>query len=152
MQPSHAVGDSAWAEERLGPERVTRAYAWRSMLDAGIPLAFNSDLPGEPWTPMQTLYFAVTRQTLEGQPAGGWKPEQAVSAHEALKAMTRTSAYAAFDEERLGQIRAGFRADFVVLDTDPLETPGERLKDIKVLQTWVDGRPLPREAHEYRDH
>ena len=139
MQPSHAVGDSAWAEERLGKERIARAYAWRSMLDAGIPLALNSDLPGEPWTPVQTLYFAVTRQRLDGTPPGGWYPDQALTVEEALRAMTTTGAYAAFQEDELGRLAPGTRADLVLLDRDPREVPPAELKDLRVLETWIDG-------------
>ena len=140
MQPSHAVGDSSWAEDRLGPERLTRAYAWRSMLDANIPLALNSDLPGEPWTPVQTLYFAVTRQRLDGTPPGGWIPSQAVTVNEALQAMTATGAFAGFLESDLGRLVAGARADLVILDRDPREVPVDKLKELRVLETWVDGQ------------
>jgi predicted amidohydrolase YtcJ len=139
MQPSHAVGDSAWAEERLGPERIQRAYAWRRMFEAGIPVIFNSDVPGEPWKPMQTLYFAVTRKTLDGKPPRGWYPEQAVTTKEALRAMTTSSAHAAFAEDELGRLAPGMKADFVVLSADPLAAEPDDLKDIEVQQTWVDG-------------
>ncbi len=139
MQPSHAVGDSKWAEDRLGRERIGRAYAWRSMLDAQIPLILNSDLPGEPWQPMQTLYFAVTRKNLDGAPEGGWYPEQALTVEEALRAMTVTSAYASFAEDELGSLRVGHRADFVVLSANPLEIQADALLKIDVRQTWVDG-------------
>jgi predicted amidohydrolase YtcJ len=149
MQPSHAVGDSKWAEERLGPERIRYAYAWRSLLDAQVRLMINSDLPGEPWTPRETLYFAVTRKTLDGQPPQGWYPQQALTVQEALAGMTREGAYGAFAEKRLGQLQAGFQADFVIVDRNPFTLPPEQLKDIKVIETWVDGKavkPLPSQA------
>lgn len=142
MQPSHAVGDSKWAEDRLGPDRIDRAYAWRSMLDAQIPLILNSDLPGEPWRPMQTLYFAVTRQTLQGAPPGDWHLEQALGREEALRAMTVTSAYAGFSEHELGTLRVGSKADFAVLDGDPLAVGAGELLEIEVVETWVDGTPV----------
>lgn len=138
MQPSHAVGDSAWAEARLGPERIERAYAWRSMLEAGLVLALNSDLPGEPWTPAQTLAFATTRATLDGGEA--WHPEQAVTITEALRAMTYAGAYAAFQERELGSLAPGKRADFVIVDRNPLTTPPRELAELEVLSTWVDGQ------------
>jgi predicted amidohydrolase YtcJ len=142
MQPSHAVGDSKWAEERLGSERIRHAYAWRSLLDAKVRLMLNSDLPGEPWTPRETLYFAVTRKTLDGQPPQGWYPQQALTVEEALAAMTREGAYGAFAETRLGQLKAGFQADFVIVDRNPFTIPPEQLKNIKVIETWVDGKPV----------
>ncbi len=142
MQPSHAVGDSKWAEERLGPERIQYAYAWRSLLDAKVRLLLNSDLPGEPWTPMETLYFAVNRKTLDGKPAEGWYPKQALTVNEALFGMTREGAYGAFAENRLGQLKAGFQADFIIIDRNPLTIPAEQLKDIKIIETWVDGKPV----------
>ncbi|MEM7157048.1 MAG: amidohydrolase [Myxococcota bacterium] len=142
MQPSHAVGDSAWAEDRVGPDRIRRAYAWRSVLEAGAPLVLDSDVPGEPWMPMQTLYFAVTRQPLDGS-VPPWQPEQALTIDEAIEAMTVTAAYAGFHEGRLGQLRPGAWADFIVLDADPWRTEAARLAEITVEQTWIAGAPLP---------
>lgn len=149
MQPSHAVGDSKWAEERLGPERIRYAYAWRSLLDADVRLMLNSDLPGEPWTPRETLYFAVTRKTLDGQPPQGWYPQHALTVKEALTGMTREGAYGAFAEKRLGQLKAGYQADFVIVDRNPLTIAPEQLKDIKIIETWVAGKvvkPLSSQA------
>ncbi len=142
VQSSHAVGDSAWAEARIGPERIKHAYAWQRILGAGAGagLMLNSDLPGEPWTPMETLYFAVTRQKLDGTPEGGWYADQALSVDEALKAMTVTNAYGAFQEDDIGSLAIGKRADFVVLDQDPMRVPPSALKDINVTMTWVDGK------------
>jgi predicted amidohydrolase YtcJ len=141
MQSSHAIGDSGWAEDRLGKDRIQHAYAWQKMLAAGIPLAMNSDLPGEPWQPMKTLYFAVTRTRLDGTPAEGWYKEEALSGPEALTAMTITNAYAAFQDPYIGSIKVGKFADFVILDKDPLRVKDATLKSIEVLQTWVAGAP-----------
>ena len=140
MQPSHAMGDSGWAEDRVGPERIKHAYAWQRILAADGKLIFNSDLPGEPWTPMETLYFAVTRQKLDGSPQEGWYKDQAVSVETALRAMTIDNAYAAFQEESLGSLEKGKWADFIVVDKDPNEIAPQDIKDIKVLQTWVNGK------------
>lgn len=142
VEPSHAVGDSGWAEDRVGPDRIRHAYAWQNILGAGGRLMMNSDLPGEPWTPMETLYFAVTRQRLDGTPAGGWYSGQALSTQEALYAMTRENAYGAFQENKLGRLAPGYWADFIVIDQNPLETAPSALKDIKVTQTWVAGKRL----------
>ncbi len=142
MQSSHAVGDSAWAEDRVGPDRIKHAYAWQTILESGGALMLNSDLPGEPWTPMETLYFAVTRQKLDGTPANGWYADQALSVEEALKAMTITNAYGAFQDGTIGSLETGKRADFVVLDQDPHKVTPSALKDIKVNMTWVNGQPV----------
>jgi len=140
MQSSHAVGDSGWAEDRVGPVRIKNAYAWQKILAAGVGLVINSDLPGEPWQPMQTLYFAVTRKHLDGTPKDGWYADQALSTREALKAMTATGAYSAFQEDMLGTLTVGKWADFVLLDKNPLKTNPDGLKDIKIQQTWVAGK------------
>ena len=140
VQSSHAVGDSAWAEDRVGPDRIKNAYAWQTILGAGGELMLNSDLPGEPWTPMETLHFAVNRQKLDGTPEGGWYAEQALSVQEALKAMIITNAYGAFQNADIGSLEVGKRADFVVLDKDPTRVEPSTLKDIKVTATWVDGK------------
>ena len=145
VQSSHAVGDSAWAENRVGPDRIKYAYAWQRILGARGKLMLNSDLPGEPWTPMETLYFAVTRKKLDGTPADGWYSEQALSVPEALEAMTITNAYGAFQETNIGSLEVGKFADFVVLDKDPNLTEPSALKDIKVSATWVNGKRI---AHD----
>ena len=144
VQSSHAVGDSAWAEDRVGSERIKNAYAWQRILGAGGDLMLNSDLPGEPWTPMETLYFAVNRKKLDGAPADGWYSNQALSAQEALKAMTLTNAYGAFQEADIGSLEVGKRADFVVLGKDPTQVEPSALKDIQVTATWVDGKAIYR--------
>jgi hypothetical protein len=142
MQSSHAVGDSGWAEDRLGPTRIAYAYAWQKVLAAGGHLMINSDLPGEPWTPAETLYFAVTRQKLDGTPAGGWYADEALSLPQALHAMTLAGAYGAFQENLLGSLAVGKAADFVLLDNNPLLVPATELTQLKVLATYVNGKPV----------
>lgn len=142
VQSSHAVGDSKWAEDRVGPDRIRHAYAWQKILAAGGRVMMNSDLPGEPWTPMETLYFAVTRKDLDGHPPKGWYADQALSVDEALHAMTVESAYGAFQDDSLGTLQAGKWADFVVLDKNPHDVTPDNLKDIKVLETWVAGEKM----------
>ncbi|MEP3888987.1 MAG: amidohydrolase [Hellea sp.] len=143
MQSSHAVGDSKWAEDRVGPQRIKNAYAWQTILKTGGRLMMNSDLPGEPWEPMETLHFAVNRKPLDApDEAQGWYMDQALSASEALKAMTLENAYGAFQDGQLGSLASGKWADFIILDSNPLTTPSKNLKDIEVLETWVAGRKL----------
>lgn len=140
MQPSHATSDSAWADQRLGPERVQGAYAWRSVLDAGAVLAFGSDFPIESPNPLEGIYAARTRQDAQGQPGGGWLPEQRISAEEALRAFTVGAAYASFAERDRGHLAVGLDADFVALSVDPVEAPPAALLDAEVLRTVVAGQ------------
>jgi predicted amidohydrolase YtcJ len=142
MQSSHAVGDSKWAEDRVVNELIHYAYAWQKILGAGAKLIINSDLPGEPWEPMQTLFFAVNRATLDGNPEGGWYADQALSIEEALHAMTLEGAHSAFQEDSLGSLDVGKLADFVILDQNPLTTAPAELANIKVLSTWVAGEKV----------
>jgi len=142
MQPTHATSDMPWAEARLGPERLEGAYAWRRFLDLGVPLALGSDFPVESVDPRLGLYAAVTRQDRAGQPPGGWLPGQKLTADEALRGFTAGAAWAAHDEAEVGRLVPGLRADFVVLDRDPLAIPAAELDDLKIRATWVDGQPV----------
>ena len=139
MQPTHATSDMYWAEQRLGPERIQGAYAWRSLLDNGARLALGSDFPVEQVNPMLGIYAAVTRQDLNGWPDTGWYPEQRLDLEEAIRGFTLDAAYAAFMEDSVGSLEVGKRADFIVLDRDIMQVPAREIPDIQVLQTWVDG-------------
>lgn len=140
MQSSHAVGDSGWAEDRVGAERIQYAYAWQKVLNAGGRLIINSDLPGEPWRPVKTLYFAVNRMKLDGTPSGGWYPDEALSVEQALKAMTLEGAYSAFQERHIGSLQPGKFGDFVILDNNPLTMTKTDLASVNVVATYVAGR------------
>ena len=142
MQPTHATSDMPWAEERLGAERLEGAYAWREFLDLGVPLALGSDFPVESVDPRLGLFAAVNRTDREGHPPGGWLPEQKLTAGQALRGFTFGAAYAAHDEAEVGRLAPGLRADFVVLDRDPLAVPPAELDSLKVQATWVDGEPV----------
>ena len=153
VESSHAVGDSDWAEDRIGPQRIRHAYAWQNMLEAGVRVLMNSDLPGEPWEPMQTLYFAVTRKKLDGTSgddglppgdyqADGWYMNQAMSVEQALHAMTLENAYGAFQDDALGSLEVGKRADFIILSDNPLKMAPDALKNITVDQVYVGGEKL----------
>lgn len=140
MQPTHATSDMPWALARVGSERLRGAYAWRRFLDAGVPMALGSDFPVERVEPLEGLYAAVTRQDQDGEPEGGWLPEQRLSVAEAIAGFTIGAAYAGFAEDELGTLEAGKRADFVVLSADPFQARARGLLAIKPRSTWVDGR------------
>lgn len=143
MEPPHAVEDKAWAEERLGGERIGWAYAWRTLREAGAELTLNSDLPGSGWDPFYGLHAAITRRDRELQPPGGWYPAEALTAEEAVRGYTSWSAHAAFTEDRTGMLTPGRWADVTVMDVDPFalgpsDEPG-RLLDGRILLTVVGG-------------
>ena len=142
MEPPHAMEDKTWAEERVGPDRVLGAYAWRSLREAGAGLTFNSDNPGSDHNIFYGLHSAITRQDKNSQPEGGWYPEQRMSSDEALRGYTSWSAYASFRENDTGIIEAGRWADLTVMDVDPFiladESPGELLNG-RILMTIVGG-------------
>jgi predicted amidohydrolase YtcJ len=128
-----------WADARLGSGRVDGAYAWRWFLDGGVPLAFGSDFPVEIVNPFWGIYAALTRQDEKGQPPGGWHPDQRMTLDETLSAFTAGSAYAAFDENRLGILKPGMRADLTIVDRDlKRATPMDVLRT-KVTGTIIDG-------------
>lgn len=140
MQPSHLLTDMAWAGDRLGPERERFAYAWRSMLNHGIPLAFGTDYPVESVSPFRGLYSAVTRKNEKGTQT--FHPEQRLTMGEAVYAYTQGSAYAEGREARKGRLEPGFLADFVVLDRDVLKVSPDDVLKAKVLRTVVGGRTV----------
>ena len=139
MQPTHATSDMPWAEARVGRERLAGAYAWRRFLDAGVRLALGSDFPVESADPRLGLHAAVTRQDLAGRPPGGWLADQVLTPLEALRGFTADAAWSAFMEDEVGRLAPGMRADFVLLDADPLAMPAQQLPRVRVLSTWVDG-------------
>ncbi len=142
MQPIHATSDMNMAEDRVGPERIKGGYAWRRMLDEGIVLASGSDFPVELPNPFLGLYAAVTRQSRDGMPEGGWYADQALTREEALHSFTLAAAYAAHQEDRLGSLETGKWADFIVLDRNYFEVPADQIDDIVVLETWVGGEQV----------
>ena len=144
VQPYHAIDDMRWMEERIG-ERSRWAYAFKTFHDAGVPLLFGSDWPGTnaSWytaNPMTILYAAVTRQTLDGKPEGGWFPEQRLDLETSLRSYTVNNAWAEGEEANKGSLIAGKLADFVIIDRDLFAIPGVQLKDAKVLMTVVGGK------------
>ncbi len=146
VQPFHAIDDMRWMEERIGA-RSRWAYAFRTLDDAGVVLSFGSDWPGTnaawyPAEPLLGIYAAVTRQTLDGEPEGGWYPQERIDVETALRAYTVNNAWAADEDAIKGSIAVGKLADFVVLDRSPFDVPPAEIKDIRVLQTFVGGRAV----------
>ena len=140
MQPIHATSDGPWVESRIGKAGLPGAYAWRRFIDSGARLAFGSDFPVESDDPRLGLYAAITREDLDGKPAGGWLPDQKLTAAEALRGFTSDAAYAAFSELDVGRLAAGLRADFVLLDADPLAVAPRAIPDLRIRSTWLDGQ------------
>jgi predicted amidohydrolase YtcJ len=129
-----------WAEKRLGPIRISGAYAWRSILATGAHLPLSSDFPGETLNPFYGIYAAITRQHPGGNPSGGWHAEQKLTLDEALRGYTLEAAYAEFEENQKGSIEKGKLADFIVISKDiSRSAPGEILS-IQVLKTFVGGK------------
>jgi predicted amidohydrolase YtcJ len=140
MQPYHCIDDGRWAEKRIGPERLKTTHAYRSLLDAGAVLAFGSDWPVAPMVPLQGIYAAATRRTLDGKNPDGWVPEQKITVAEAVHAFTVGSAYAEGEENIKGSIAPGKLADIVVLSEDIFQVDPAEIWNIKVDLTIFDGK------------
>jgi predicted amidohydrolase YtcJ len=139
MQPYHAIDDGRWAAKYIG-DRINTTYAFRSLLDARATLAFGSDWFVAPPSPLEGIYAAVTRRTLDDKNPEGWVPQQKISVEEAVRAYTAHAAYASFDESRKGILSAGRLADFVMLDRNIFEIAPEEIRAVRVRLTVVGGR------------
>jgi len=139
MQPIHQVSDRTMAEARLGPARLTGAYAWKSIAASGGRLAFGSDAPVELPDAFAGIAAALTREDANGQPFGGWQPQERIDRASALAAYTLGAAHAGFAEGRFGRLAPGMRADFVFIDVDPLLAAPAEIRRARVLETWIGG-------------
>jgi hypothetical protein len=139
MQPYHAIDDGRWAEKIIGSERCKTTYAFKSLMNAGVVVSFGSDWFVAPPTPLEGIYAAVTRRTLDDKNPDGWIPEQKISVEDALKAYTVNAAFASFEENIKGTLKPGMLADFVVLEKDITTIEPSLIRDVKVLQTVVGG-------------
>lgn len=144
MQPTHATSDKNMAEQRIGPERIKGAYAWRTFLAQGSRIACGSDFPVEAPNPFFGIHAAVTRQDASGNPIAGWYPEQEMSLKEAFRCFTLDAAYAGHQEKTQGSLEAGKYADFIVIDRDLFKISPYDIHKIGVLETWVGGQQVYR--------
>lgn len=142
MQPYHAIDDGRWAEKVIGHERSKTTYAFKSLLDNHARLAFGSDWSVAPPTPLEGIYAAVTRRTLDDKNPNGWIPEQKITVEEALQAYTINAAYASFEEGIKGSIEVGKLADFVILDQDITTLAPEKIREVNVIKTVVGGKSV----------
>ncbi|HEV8581145.1 MAG TPA: amidohydrolase [Thermoanaerobaculia bacterium] len=140
MQPTHATSDMPWAGDRVGEARLAGAYAWRKVLNAGGRLALGSDFPVESADPRLGLYAAVTRQDLQGKPAGGWFPGERLTREEALRGFTLDAAWSLFLDKEVGSLEVGKRADLVAFARDPMTVPEAEIPRAEIDFTVVDGK------------
>ncbi len=142
MQPYHAIDDGKWAYKRLDSARLKGTYAFKSLLKTGASVTFGSDWTVAPLDPIAGIYAAVTRRTLDDKNPNGWFPDEKISVEQALKCYTVNNAYAGFQEEKLGKLKVGMLADFIVLSDDIFSIAPEKIRDIKVLRTIVNGKEV----------
>lgn len=140
MQPTHCTSDMRWVEDRVGPERSTGAYAWKSLQRAGARIAGGSDFPVESHNPFLGIYAAITRQNLDGKPDGGWQPRERLSRTDALRSMTIDAAYASFHESTRGSLSPGKFADLIVIDRDIMTCDPRDIPATRVLMTMLSGQ------------
>jgi predicted amidohydrolase YtcJ len=140
VQPYQAIDDGRWAEARIGHDRASRTYAFRTFLNHGVRLAFGTDWDVAPLNPLLTVYAAVTRATLDGKNPNGWFPDQKLTVAEAIEAYTMGSAYAEFQEHEKGSITPGKLADMILLDQDIFSVSPETIRDVRVEKTFVGGQ------------
>ncbi len=139
IQATHATSDMYWADERLGPERIKGAYAYKQLLDQNGWLPNGTDFPVEDINPLYTFYASVVRKDLEGYPDEGFQVENALSREDALRSMTIWAAKGSFWEREIGSIERGKKADFVILDKDIMTIPEDEIPEVKVLETYLNG-------------
>ena len=142
MQPYHAIDDGRWAYKRIDEDRISRTYAFHTLLNNKTILAFGTDWDVAPLNPLLGIYAAATRRTLDDKNPNGWVPEQKITVAQAVESYTAGSAYAGFNENKTGKLKAGMLADFVVLDKNIFEIDPVAIKDAVVLRTVVGGKEM----------
>lgn len=139
MQATHATSDKNMAVDRIGDVRIQGAYAWRKLIDAGALIANGSDFPVESPNPFFGLHASITRQDKNNDPVGGWYPEERMTPAEAFASFTLDAAYSGFQEDWLGSLTPGKKADFIVLDRDIFSIPSSEIWQAQAVETWVNG-------------
>lgn len=142
VQPTHATSDGDWAEERLGADRMPRAYAYKSLEREMERLPLGTDFPIEDIDPLKTFYAAVARRDFNGWPEGGFHREEALTREQALRGISLDAAWAQFREEETGSLVPGKWADFVVLNADLLHMPEDKIPSTRILSTWIRGEEV----------
>lgn len=140
VQPSHAISDMGWAQDRLGSERLQHAYAYKDLLQQNGFLVLGSDFPIETHDPLYQFYTGVTRKDKNGKPENGFLPSNAITRKQALKGLTRWAAFANFEEDAKGSLESGKLADFVILDKDIMKVPEDQIMETEVLSTYLGGK------------
>lgn len=142
VQPYHAIDDGRWAAKRLDNDRLLRTYAFRTLLDAGATVTFGSDWTVAPLNPMEGIFAATFRQTLDGQNPGGWFPAEKLTVEESLQCYTVNNAFANFMEDKTGSLKAGKLADLVIWDTNILNASADQIRNAKAWMTFIDGKKV----------
>jgi predicted amidohydrolase YtcJ len=143
MQAIHLSSDRPWAIERLGEKRIKEgAYMWQSLLKSGAVIVNGTDVPVEPINPIASFFASVTRQTLKGEPEGGYEPAEKMTRGQALRSYTLDAAYGAFEENSKGSIKPGKLADFVVFNKDLMTVPDTEILSTEVSMTILGGKVL----------
>ena len=142
VQPMFVASDVDWADSRVGEERGKYLFSYRKLLDAGLILTAGTDNPCESFSPMDTIYAAVTRKSLKGHPEGGWHPYDRISVFEAVTMYTKNAAYVSYEEDIKGTIETGKLADFVIMDADIFKIEPDQIKNIKVVKTFLGGKEV----------
>ncbi len=140
MQPYHVIDDGRWAEGAIGPQRAKTTYAFKSLIESGAHVAIGSDWYVAPASPIEGIYAAVTRRTLDDRNPDGWVPEEKITVEQALHAYTYEAAYASFEEDRKGTLKAGMLADMTLIDRDLTAIAAESIREARILKTIVAGR------------
>ena len=142
MQATHATSDKNMAQDRIGEVRIQGAYAWRKLMQADTLIANGSDFPVESPDPIWGLHASVTRQDQSNEPPGGWLPDERMSLEEAFASFTVNAAFAGHQENLLGTLEAGKKADFIIIDRDIFKIPENELWQTQALETWVNGEKI----------
>lgn len=142
VQPTHAISDMSWVAERIGQDRLQDAYNYKTLLDTNDKIILGSDFPVEDINPLFGFHAAVSRQNEQNLPDAGFMSNEALSREQALKGMTIWAAYGQFEEEEKGSLEVGKFADFVILDQDIMQVEMGKIRETKVMQTWIGGKKV----------